>query len=91
MFKQSSYSSALEIERTLDLQLSGGQFETLASFIDGYQDSKEIIKELLLSKPKEVQNIIVRHARHNEISCIIKDAESQGLYEAVEHQSSDFD
>lgn len=63
MFKRSSYSSALEIERTLDLRLSGGQFETLASFIDGYQDSQEIIKELLLSKPQTVHNIILNYKK----------------------------
>jgi len=61
MFRRTSYSSALEIERTLDLRLSGGQFEALASFIDGYQDSQEITKELLLSRPKEVQDIITAH------------------------------
>lgn len=61
MFKQASYSSALEIERTLDLRLSGGQFETLASFIDGYQDGREITKELLLSNQKTVQDIITTH------------------------------
>lgn len=58
MIKQISYSLALSVERTLDLQLNNGQYDTLVSFIDGYQDSQEITKELLLSNSKTVQNII---------------------------------
>ncbi len=56
--KQQSYSLALSVERTLDLQLNNGQYDTLVSFIDGYQDSQEITKELLMSNSKTVQNII---------------------------------
>jgi hypothetical protein len=61
MFKQSSYSSALEVERTLNLQLSGGQFDTLVSFIDGYQDNQKITKELLATESKLVREIITNH------------------------------
>jgi hypothetical protein len=59
--KQISYSLALEVDRTLDLRLNNGRYETLVSFIDGYQDSQEITKELLLSNAKAVQNIIDNH------------------------------
>ena len=61
MFKQQSYSLALEVDRTLDLRLNNGRYETLVSFIDGYQNSQEITKELLMSDSKSVQNMIDNH------------------------------
>lgn len=60
-FKQISYSLALEVDRTLELRLNNGRYETLVSFIDGYQDSQKITKELLMSNSKIVQNIIDEH------------------------------
>jgi len=61
MTKQISYSLAVEIDRTFSLSLSDRRFEVLVSFIDGYQNSQEITKELLLTNPKAVQNIIDNH------------------------------
>ena len=61
MTKQISYSLAVEVDRTFGLSLSDRRFEVLVSFIDGYQDSQEITKELLLTNSKAVQNIIDNH------------------------------
>lgn len=61
MFKQISYSLALEVDRTLDLRLNNGRYETLVSFIDGSHNSQDATKELLLSNAKAVQNIIDNH------------------------------
>lgn len=58
MIKQISYSLALDVDRSLRLDLNDGQFESLALFIDGYQDGQEITKELLRTDSKSVHNII---------------------------------
>lgn len=61
MFKSISYSLAMEVDRTFSLNLSDRRFEVLVSYIDGYKNSQEITKELLLTNPKAVQNIIDNH------------------------------
>jgi len=58
MLKPKPHSLALEVDRALKLNLNNGRFETLASFIDGYQDSQKISQELMRSKPEIVLDIL---------------------------------
>lgn len=58
MTKPKSYSFALEIDRDLKLNLSNGQFENLASFIDGYADNQKISNELMKKPPTEIIGIL---------------------------------
>ena len=56
------YSLAAEIDRTLKLELSNGQFDALAVFLDGYQDSRKIAKELFMSSREDLL-ILIAHIR----------------------------
>jgi len=58
MFKQKSYSLALEVDRALQLDLSNGQFKLLVSYIDGYEDGYKISRELMAGKPRVTMMIL---------------------------------
>jgi hypothetical protein len=58
MVKPKSYSLAIEIDRNLKLNLSNGQFDALASFIDGYEDQNRIANNLSNSTTGDILSII---------------------------------
>jgi len=58
MPKICSYSLALEIDMTLKLGLSNGQFEELVTFIDGYEDFQKISISLKCATQGDVLSIL---------------------------------
>jgi hypothetical protein len=58
MAKTTSYSLALEVDMTLKLDLSNGQFEELVSFIDGYEDIQKITVSLKCATKGDVLSIL---------------------------------
>lgn len=58
MVKPKSYSLAIEVDRNLKLNLSNGQFEALATFIDGYEDQNRIASNLSHSTTGDILSII---------------------------------
>jgi hypothetical protein len=58
MIKPKSYSLAIEIDRNLKLNLSNGQFDALASFIDGYEDQNRIANNLSNNTTGDILSII---------------------------------
>jgi hypothetical protein len=58
MPKITSYSLALEVDMTLKLNLSNGQFEELVSFIDGYEDFQKIQLNLKCATQGDVLSIL---------------------------------
>lgn len=58
MVKPKSYSLALEVDRSLKLSLNNGQFETLAIFIDGYEDNQKIAENIMRATSGDILSII---------------------------------
>ena len=52
--KQKPHALAVEIDRSMKLDLSNGQFEDLANFISKHEDSRKIMNELLQLTNAEV-------------------------------------
>lgn len=57
--KPNSYSITLEIDRTLKLDLSNGQFEILADIIDSYDDSRKFANQLMAGERNVVLQLIM--------------------------------
>lgn len=57
--KPNSYSITLEIDRTLKLDLSNGQFEILAGIIDSYDDSRKFANQLMAGERNVVLQLII--------------------------------
>ena len=58
MTRPKPHTLALEVDRTLKLNLSNGQFDILADLIDGYEDNKKFSKELMTKDRKDVLYIL---------------------------------
>jgi hypothetical protein len=58
MANPKSYSLALELDMTLKLNLSNGQFEELVTFIDGYEDHQKIAANLKCATRGDVLLIV---------------------------------
>ena len=58
--KPKPYILALEVDYNLKLNLSNGQFEELAVFLDGYEDGRKFANELLASSREDVLTMISR-------------------------------
>lgn len=58
MVKPKSYSLALEVDRALKLSLNNGQFDALATFIDGYEDNQKIADNIMRATPGDILTII---------------------------------
>jgi hypothetical protein len=53
-----SYHLALQIDRSLKLSLNNEQFETLATFLDGYQDPQIMADSFLHGTPGDVLSVL---------------------------------
>lgn len=58
MPKPTAYSLALEVDMTLKLNLSNGQFEELVTFIDGYADFQKISLSLKCATQGDVLSLL---------------------------------
>lgn len=58
MANPKAYSLALEVDMTLKLELSNGQFERFVSFIDGYEDFQKISTSLKCATQGDVLAIL---------------------------------
>jgi hypothetical protein len=58
MVAPKSYSLALEIDRSLKLSLNNSQFDRLASFLDGYQDSQKMADNLMRGSQGDILAIL---------------------------------
>ncbi len=53
-----SHSLALEIDLSLKLELNNGQYNTLATFLDGYQEPQNIATQLMGNGQQYVLDVI---------------------------------
>jgi len=59
MVQQKSYALALEIDRSLKLSLNNSRFESLATFLDGYQEAKQRVADnMMRGTPGDVLGIL---------------------------------
>jgi hypothetical protein len=58
MVRSKSYSLAVEIDRSLKLELNNGRFEALAGYIDVHQDNQKAAQQLMQKSSTEVHQII---------------------------------
>lgn len=52
------HALAVEVDRALKLNLSGGRFEALAQLIGSHKDTRKFSQELMAKSPQEVLAMI---------------------------------